>query len=115
LVLFLTPLPRNLQNGGAQTAATCSELLQAMQRMPTLDAVEPKTSDGSDFLRALKKHRELQDRKEQQAEAACKQVEGGETEEGEPADGVEEEEEGGLYLQLETQEEGTATHQGHST
>ena len=31
-----------------------------MKRMPTLKSIDPKTKDGAEFLRALKKHRELQ-------------------------------------------------------
>ena len=32
-----------------------------MKRMPTLKSIDPKTKDGAEFLRALKKHREFQD------------------------------------------------------
>ena len=35
-----------------------------MKRMPTLKSVDPKTQDGAEFLRALKKHRELEELEE---------------------------------------------------
>jgi len=47
----------------------------------TCQAVERKTSDGSDFLRALKKHRELEELEEQEAAWAAEV--GGEHKEGE--------------------------------
>ena len=40
-----------------------------MKRMPTLKSIDPKTKDGAEFLRALKKHRELQDLEEEEARA----------------------------------------------
>jgi hypothetical protein len=49
------------REGGAQTGSSCSELLQAMQMLPSLMAVEEKTHGGAEFLRALNKHRELMD------------------------------------------------------
>lgn len=64
------------KDGGAQTAAACSNLLKAMQRMPTLEAVDPKTQDGAEFIRALRKHREMQDLEEEEAARAAAGGEG---------------------------------------
>ena len=42
-----------------------------MKRMPTLKSVDPKTQDGAEFLRALKKHRELQELEEMEEAGAA--------------------------------------------
>jgi hypothetical protein len=47
-----------------------------MKRMPTLKSIDPKTKDGAEFLRALKKHRELQDLEEEEAARAELQEKG---------------------------------------
>ena len=49
------------RDGAAQTAATCDEILIAMQRMPTVQVLEPKTDDGADFVRAMQKFRDRED------------------------------------------------------